>query len=322
VDEPLQSATIRHTRQPGGGRSDCRRAPAGASVELACRSCLAGLRALFCPRPSDEPKSEPERARIRHAGSGAREREPRTNAPSNPRRYGEPPREPPSRCPCGRPEHHSRNRCHQRCSEPPRTPNARSFGEEGAQEGGNSSCEGLAMARDQQAEHDELTRKLFAARNSRDVDYLIAALRDPELRYGAAKFLGDLRDSRAVEPLLPLLDANEAGVRVAAIRALAGIQAADAIPRIAEIAMRDEPFLVRSWAIVALGEIGAVSVTEPLSRLLQEPDRRVRRLAARTLGRLKASAAVEPLECAMSREIWYRRRVYRQAIRSIRSSPV
>jgi len=177
------------------------------------------------------------------------------------------------------------------------------------------------MGRGQPIDHDELTRKLFAARRSGDFDYLVAALRDPELRYGAAKFLGDLGDSRAVAPLLPLLEANELGVRVAAIRALAAIKAGEVTPRLAEIAANDETLLVRSWAIVALGELGGASATEALTRLLQNPDPRIRRLAARALGELREPAAVEPLRRAMSQDAWFRRRAYRQAIRAITGAP-
>lgn len=91
-----------------------------------------------------------------------------------------------------------------------------------------------------------------------------------KVRYNAARMLGELGDSRAVEPLINVLKDDKNGS-------------------------------VRLYAARALGELGDITATEPLIESLKEDrnvDVRVR--AARALGRLGGEEVVAPLVEALS----------------------
>lgn len=169
-------------------------------------------------------------------------------------------------------------------------------------------------------EADDRLSRIFAAKNHRDEQYLIAALLDPDHRAMAAKFLGELGAVEATEPLLRLLDAADPHARSSAAIALGRLGAAEALPRLHEIALRDEEAFVRSWAISALGEIGDPDGVDLLLPLLSDPSWRVRGATARVLGRLGDPRALEPLRSARRKlrrsplEWYVYRRVYNQAI--------
>jgi len=84
----------------------------------------------------------------------------------------------------------------------------------------------------------------------------------------AAEALGDIKDKRAVEPLIEVL--------------------------------RDEYFVIRKYACWALGEIGGVGAVDPLIEVLRgDSDNGVRKYAAEALGKIKDKRAVEPLTEAL-----------------------
>lgn len=102
----------------------------------------------------------------------------------------------------------------------------------------------------------ELNVKLLKRRG--DIDGLIKVLetgRHPESREEAAEALGEIRDPRAVDPLIA--------------------------------ALRDRNSEVRAEAAEALGKIGDRKAVEPLTALLQDPSHEVRRGAETALSRLR-----------------------------------
>ena len=72
---------------------------------------------------------------------------------------------------------------------------------------------------------------------------LITALKDEyeEVRYQAARALGNMKDARAVEPLIAALNEENPGVRTEAAKALGEIGDAWAVEPLIE-ALKDEDF--------------------------------------------------------------------------------
>jgi len=112
---------------------------------------------------------------------------------------------------------------------------------------------------------------LFIVGNSEagDADKLINQLRSrhPVVKEEAARKLGDLKDSSAVEPLIVILK-------------------------------KDKDRSVRWSAEDALVNIGNPAV-EPLIKMLNDDSWRVRRRAVRTLGKIRDPRAIEPLVASM-----------------------
>jgi HEAT repeat protein len=132
-------------------------------------------------------------------------------------------------------------------------------------------------------------------KEKQNIQALISALKskDPTVQYDAAEALGDLRDPRAVEPLIAALKNDElSGVRWKAAEALSkiGVPAVDAL--IGVLSHEDDD--VRWKAAIALGEIGDLKAVEPLIALLCDDDRFVKSRAAHALGMI-GEAAVDPL---------------------------
>jgi HEAT repeat protein len=96
---------------------------------------------------------------------------------------------------------------------------------------------------------------VYAAHLGGDVPYLLNALRDPEQRYLAAGYLGDSADSRAIQPLIPLLGAGDPHVRAAAARSLGKLGAVESTQQVVELARNDTVIWVREWALEALTKI-------------------------------------------------------------------
>jgi len=127
----------------------------------------------------------------------------------------------------------------------------------------------------------------------------------------AAKALGEIRDTRAVEPLIQALqDAYfdedffwETGemesfspwVRNAAAEALGKIGDARAVEPLIK-ALKSET--VRVNAAEALGNIGDIRAVEPLIKTLKDKDQFFRRKAVEALGKIGDARAVEPLSKA------------------------
>ena len=134
------------------------------------------------------------------------------------------------------------------------------------------------------------------------VEPLIAALKDKDsdVRYAAAKALGEIKDPRAVEPLIAVPKDYYSGVRYAVTEALVKIGAPAMEPLIAALKDKDSKDSdVRQAAAEALGEIKDPRAVEPLIAALKDEDSDVRAAAAYALGEIKDPRAVEPLIAAL-----------------------
>jgi beta-lactamase regulating signal transducer with metallopeptidase domain len=107
----------------------------------------------------------------------------------------------------------------------------------------------------------------------------------PRLRERAAVALGETGDSRAVNPLIGVLDDPDAGVREHAVTALGALEDERAVPPLCDLLLRDPHPVVREHAAAALGSIGDSRAVIPLcDALLQDRDPVVREHAATALG--------------------------------------
>ena len=133
--------------------------------------------------------------------------------------------------------------------------------------------------------------KLEAKRN---VEGLIKALgyhhdRGRLVRVDAAKALGKIGDTRAVEPLIATLKKESIGhnVRVAAAEALGKIGDARAMEPLIAILKENESIYIREAAADALGKFGDARAVEPLVAILkQEKYWPIRQAAAEALDAL------------------------------------
>jgi hypothetical protein len=89
------------------------------------------------------------------------------------------------------------------------------------------------------------------------VEPLTVALHNPnkDVRFNAARALGEIRDPRAVESLLDLLRDQNRTVRLASARALGFVRDARAVEPLCH-ALGDRARMVRNYVAWALGEIG------------------------------------------------------------------
>ncbi|MBU0599172.1 HEAT repeat domain-containing protein [bacterium] len=123
------------------------------------------------------------------------------------------------------------------------------------------------------------------------VDELIQELKDEDsdVRENAAKALGEIKDARAVEPLIAALKGGEDPcVRWNAARALEKIGTPAVEPLIA--ALKDEDSSVRVNAEFSLGRIGTPAA-EPLIAALKDKDPIVQHYAARGTGKDRHSCS-------------------------------
>ena len=140
----------------------------------------------------------------------------------------------------------------------------------------------------------------------RDVEGLVKILGHEKVGWEAARALEELRDSRAIDPLIAALSDQDSKVRERAAELLGKMQDPRAIqPLIA--ALSDEEWLVRSKVNSALEKLADKAV-DPLLAALANPNSLVREGAARALGNLSDPRAVEPLIAALKDEYDVRKR--------------
>jgi len=120
----------------------------------------------------------------------------------------------------------------------------------------------------------------------KNVKGLIKALRhkDSDVRWRAAKALGEIGDKRAVEPLIQALKDKDRDVRKEAVWTLGRIGDKRAVEPLIQ-ALKDEYWDVRERAAKTLVKIGEPAV-EPLIQALKDEDRYVREGAAEALGKM------------------------------------
>lgn len=134
------------------------------------------------------------------------------------------------------------------------------------------------------------------------IEPLIEALKDDKMdvRYFAAKALGEIGDERAVKPLIGLLNDEEWFVHTMAAEALVKIGEAAVEPLIETL--KDENVYIRMRAVKALVEIGDSRAVEPLIEALKEAlkdeEQWVREEAEEALVKIEVSEEEEEEEAA------------------------
>lgn len=109
---------------------------------------------------------------------------------------------------------------------------------------------------------------VFTWIGSAAVDPLLVRLRDPGVAAAAAMGLGALRDARAVEPLITLLDSTDARARHAATWSLGQLRDPRAVEPLLRVTS-DENTGVREEAADALNKLGSVGVIVGVAALVQ-----------------------------------------------------
>jgi len=142
-------------------------------------------------------------------------------------------------------------------------------------------------------------RNVKRLKEDQNVDALICTLgdRDITVQYEATEALGDLRDPRAIGPLMGVLTGDQySSIRWKAAEALAKIGPPAVEPLIAALSHPNDD--VRWKAAIALGEIADKRAIGPLIDLLKDNDRFIKGRAAYALGKI-GEAAVVPLIIAL-----------------------
>lgn len=121
---------------------------------------------------------------------------------------------------------------------------------------------------------------------------------DPEVRAVSARRLGELRQARWVETLLPLLDDVDANVRLDAAKALAGLGVDRAVEDLVTMAKGDGS--VRPWALRALHEMGEPRVRDLANAALEARAPTVLIEACSILGDLRARVDVNRLNALLA----------------------
>jgi len=133
----------------------------------------------------------------------------------------------------------------------------------------------------------DATKALGEMGDSRAVEPLIVVLQEDEdegVRAGAAEALGVLGDIRAVEPLIQtLLEDGDRGVRESAAKALGLIGDNRAVDPLIQVLLGDEEASVRAKAAEALGLIGDNRAVEALTQALEDENSNVRYRAQKAL---------------------------------------
>jgi parallel beta-helix repeat protein len=137
-----------------------------------------------------------------------------------------------------------------------------------------------------------------------EVEMQIHALKDEDssIRAKACDALGELKDPRAVDPLIAAFRDEDSKVHVCAEFSLGDIGSSAVDPLIQ--ALQDKDYRVRSGAAYALGGTEDQRAVMPLIRALSDEEGSVRSDAAEALSKIKDERAVEPLILALKDEEW------------------
>jgi len=148
---------------------------------------------------------------------------------------------------------------------------------------------------------DEAAKALGELKDDRAVEPLISVLTeddDNDVRGSAAISLGMINDTRALEPLIEALQDQESVVRSSAANGLGWLGDARAAEALIK-ALKDKSFEVRGLAAMSLGIIRDQQATEPLIEALQDARPEVRINAAVALGDIGDKRAIDPLVSAL-----------------------
>jgi HEAT repeat protein len=139
-------------------------------------------------------------------------------------------------------------------------------------------------------------------KDTRAVEPLISVLADEHFYYRdwAATALGEIGDARAIAPLIASMKGYERATQDAAKNALVKIGDPAVEPLIA--ALENEDPGIRLWAVTALGEIKDSRSVEPLIVKLNDGDYYVRQQVPQALANLNDPRVVEPLIASLHDE--------------------
>lgn len=118
------------------------------------------------------------------------------------------------------------------------------------------------------------------------------------VRSFAADALADIKDTRAVFPLIAALNDSDSSVRWSAVKALGKFNDWRALEPLLHLVHGDTDKEVRGAAVEALGDTPPQSV-KMFIQMLERDDSYVRASAAKVLGKLKDIRAVHPLVAAL-----------------------
>lgn len=192
--------------------------------------------------------------------------------------------------------------------------------------GGWKRTTALVMPSANVAEMEQLAARLVAGPNRRShgrcgdcerlaaygepaVDYFIPLLENEqaEVRILAAEYLGKIPAERSVPALLTALDDSVANVRVNALHALVACGSRDAIEPMLRL-LDDADAWVRRTAVRSLAELGAEEIVERADEGMNDPDARVRHATVESLGILGSEKALPLLTERLNDEsAWVRR---------------
>lgn len=147
------------------------------------------------------------------------------------------------------------------------------------------------------------------------LEEIVRALRnntDPQVRQYAAYLLGQVKNPRAIQPLIEALADFDKGVREQAVLALSSIGKV-AVASLTE-AMNDPKWQTRYRVVEALGKIADRQVISPLIQALKDERDHVRYMAAKGPRDLRDSGATDPLVILLKDENEYVRRMAAAAL--------
>jgi HEAT repeat protein len=167
---------------------------------------------------------------------------------------------------------------------------------------GAPAAEPLVAALSNDNLHLETVFRVLRQLGEPAVPPLIAALADNsdgKRQQRAAHILGQMRDSRAVDPMIAALQDDDAPVREEAVIALRTLGDPRALPPLfALLASGDEGLRTKiAWV---LGDFGGDAVVDALLAHLDDPEPQVRRGVVWSLGKLSGERVVEALNHALN----------------------
>lgn len=164
-------------------------------------------------------------------------------------------------------------------------------------------------------------KRLKKLKASRDIAGLMSELRSSEhaggefVRARAARYLGDLNVTEAVDPLISMLNDGESGVRTSAAIALGQIGSPAAVRPLLRALDDPDPW-VKARAIGSLGEIGREEAIPELERLLDDPSWIwVRAPALYALLLIPSDRASEIARVNLAGVAWWKRRALYKDVR-------
>ncbi len=149
---------------------------------------------------------------------------------------------------------------------------------------------------------ESIARVMGEVKDRRAVAPLLEALQTAgDTGRNSATALIQIADPASVEPLIELLGNKEEQVRLYAAYALGGLKDRRAVPARART-LADASSSVRGIAAHALGQIGARDATEALMKALEDTSAHVRATAAYAIARIGDKTAVAKLEMQLQQD--------------------